>query len=397
MGSDAAASPAPSGAEEPAYCRFRSIAPAVNAANLRVRVMPGSAAVVLVSASGGDPPYIFAEAIPELGQGVTLVSDAAARAGGPPESFPYVLEVPETLALGEGAELHGFEVRPGGQDAEIADAIATRCVPGATVPAVVQDGSIRGTWGSSRFKVGVHQADACPLVVRRVALEGNGRGVQSWGGDLVVDASIIRGGETGMWLERPSASARITPVKATVSRTTVTGAADTGVQLLNLGSAAKVTFTGNQITGNCATTPRKRDGTTRWAGGILFAGAPPTTMFSGNQLLGNGWDQVLVMVERGAGSRLDLRGGTDAWDCGSALTNQFCPDLDSSGDVRGVGLYSFGASVDARFNSWRGGAPVPGTDFGSLVRSVVDAGQNNAHYCAEPVHACPPAAVTCAR
>jgi len=123
----------------------------------------------------------------------------------------------------------------------------------------------------------------------------------------------------------------------------------------------------------------------RRAGGVLFAGALPGVVFSGNRVRGNGWDQVLVAAHpMGRSPPLDLRGGSGPSDCGSALTNQFCPDPARGG----VGVYSLGAAIDARFNAWSNAPPVQDTDFGGWR---VDWGARRGAYCAAVDETCEPA------
>jgi hypothetical protein len=223
----------------------------------------------------------------------------------------------------------------------------------------------------------VHQASACPLTVERAALDKNGVGVMSAGGTLLVDHSAITGGQTGLLLNMTNST---DPLSATVNANLVTGAAETGVQILQAASSSTLSMTGNTITGNCATQAHEVTilGKLHRPGGILVLGNAPKMTFTGNTVSGNGWDQVLVNV--GLGS-LNLAGGLARTDCGSLATNQFCPDRDAStGTLRGVGASSTaGVTVDARFNSWSSdtAAPAQGTDFVG-----VNAGDTTNEYCA---------------
>ncbi len=386
-GSEANASPAPTGADSPAICRFRALGPAVTAANARAQGGAGATATVLVSATGGTPPFVFAEAVSDLRPGVTLTSDAPTQPGAPPASFPYVLELPGPgpLTLHEGATLSGFEVRPG---VDLADGIATACAGGATAAAVVQDAKVLGTNGSVHFTNGVHQKGECPLTVARAALVKNGSGVRSAGGTLVVEKCKVTGGQTGILLDLTGSSAVLV---ATMSDNEISGAAETGIQLVQVAPTSTVTFTGNTILGNCATQQYTVLGQPRQAGGILVLGTAPALTFTGNTLSGNGWDQVLVNV--GSGS-LDLRGGSSLADCGSASANQFCPDMTADPlTVRGVGVSSTpGVDVDARFNAWSSdAAPAQNTDF---VGGNVTTGTSTGKYCPN-LRPCPSVLATC--
>lgn len=342
-GSDASATPAPTGASAPAICRFRALRPAIDAANARVQAAAGASATIVVSATVGTAPFTLSEGAFDLQPAVTLTSDAPASPVGPPASLPYVLELAGTLTVHEGATLSGLELRPAAGFPAGGDGIVTSCAPGATAPAVVQDARVVGTDAGALFASGVHQTGACPLTVARTSVAGGGKGIFVEGSSTAVvriDASEVR------------------------------GAKDVGVHFSQVPSTVQVHVTNTLVHGNCATIDAVVNGGIRRAGGVLFTTVLPTLEFRGNRVSDNQGDQLLVAATATTPA-FSLTGDSTATGGRCPVqqdANHFtCRDTSADGTASPhVVVFSSGATVPALGNFWPNVPPVPNVDFGPV-------------------------------
>lgn len=239
---------APSGALEPPFCRY-----------------PTLAAALAVSAQGDQvqavgyagTPVVFTEPALTVPRGVTLFTDDAA-----PTPAHYVIEPDPgvgsaaAVTLRPLATLRGFEVR---NAVATGAGIATDCAdPADTEVVSILDVQVTGLGpgpGLARFANGLRHGGYCPLVLRA---------------------------------------------------STFTGANDGGVLVADADPAATLTMTDNRVASNQANVTKYTIGAAdRRGGGIVFLRTlPGTVLFRGNKVLGNAGDQVLVFST----SALDLSG-----------------------------------------------------------------------------------------
>ena len=182
-------------------------------------------------------------------------------------------------------------------------------------------------------------------------------------------------GHHGYRIDPPSGAV----AKVTISTTVIDGAADSGVQVLQLTAASNLTMTGNMIMRNCAATSYVYGGVKRGGGGLLFYGGLPTLTFHGNVVHGNAFDQVLVANTIPSMS-LNLVGD-------AAAANGTCPTAGLANQLTwpdtargGVGLYSAGATVHAAGNAWSGAPPTLGFDYDG-PNNAVDVSGTGQQYC----------------
>ena len=340
--------PAPTGAVEPAQCRFRSLASALGAANQRVQAAGGATATVRAVGWTGGGALTFPEDLPDVRTGVTLTVSDLPQLGAQPPVVPYVIESARAVVVHDGATLSGFELRPG---ADGLVAIAIACGAGATEPASVQDVLVQGVQGPNHVAVGIQQAAGCPFAVRRSTFEGVAVAVKATAGVVTVDGCRLAGssgtaqtGKNGVVLD-----GRDGPVSATIRGTTVTGMSDTALVVNQLGAAASLAVLDSTLTGNCAATSYLVPGGTRRAGGVAFVGELPATELHGNAVYANGYDQVLVANSAGT---LRLVGDATAasGSCPAPTQGNQIACLDAG--HAGYGVFSGGAAVPATGNFW---------------------------------------------
>jgi hypothetical protein len=356
-------SPTPTGAQDPAACRFASIEEALARANA---VPAGGGEVRATGASPIAPMTFVATGALSVGAGVTVTTTDS-----PLGTANYTLQAPAGLGtnafvtLGAGASLSGFHIQSGGSTGA---ALVTNCATGIADRVLVDTVRISG---AGSFSAGIsHASPDCPVTLRNADVSGVGHGVDLLAGSLAVEGGAFSGNVTHVHAQ-PGAGAS---VDLTVGGATMSGAADSAVRLIALGAGSRVALNANQVQGNSFTTTfNVAVGPRRGAGGIvLTAPFPASIVFTGNTLRSNAGDQFFVAASSGT---VVLRGDLA---CGSSpLVNRFgCY-------ISGVGMYSNGAIVHVGGNSWTQQPGVLGVDVGGTGVDEYD------------TDACAPTAFTC--
>lgn len=387
-GSAADALPAPTGAREPAACRFGALSDALARA-----AAGGGAAVVAAGATPATYPVAADLVIPP---GVALRAD-----DDPAAPADRILALGDGVAaagltLGAGSTLSGLTVR---NDAAADAAVAVRVDCAAGDAARLADVSIQAARAGGALAAGVRAAGACPVVLERVTiagaaaqglavardagagavtasdavLDGNGEGVRLTRGDLTLARVVVRG----------SAGAGVVAAAGqegllTLDACTVQDNGDTGVVLE--ANTARVWISGTRICRNAAATARGAFTTKRPVGGLYVAGNPPadaaSVAFTANAVHGNAGDQVLVS---GSASPWRLDGGTDACGPGRNVFGEYAPSP-------ARGLVADSAVVSALWNGWAGLVPAPGVDY-QAIAGVSAASVDASQYCDPPAAA----------
>jgi len=373
-GSPGSASPTPTGVQDPAACRYRSLADALAAAGAAA----GSGRSVRAGGWSSGPPMVFSEANGEVfpirvPAGVALAA-AEATPGNyviqPASPVPSSGGASPVVALEDGGSFAGFVVRPG-QAASASDAVLLACSEGggatARVTAVILEGTPSGASVPS-VDDGVHLAGACSAELSGVDAAGFARaGVRA----------------------EPTGSASVAVLDGSIR-----GCGDTGL-VVAASALASVRVSRQEITGNRGQTPRGTAG--RTVGGALFLGAKPATLeFTGNRVFGNRGDQVMVFSSFGTSSDpWHLAGGSACSNPPAAPNNVIaCYDPTTNGagagSGPGVGLIQVSSgSVDARFNSWTDYPPVGDVDYVPATGGVIDAIGGGNDFCAAATVTCP--------
>lgn len=295
------------GAQTPVGCRFDRFGDALAAANL----LGAGASVLLTGASATK--MVFTEAGPlDVSAGVSVTSDDP---GAVPSLYALAASGGTTtfLALHAGSTLSHLEIQNAGATG---DAIDVACPnPADTAAVTVERVKVTGSSGGSSpsvFKAGVHDSGHCALVVNA--------------------SSVVGVGDSGLFVEA---------------------------------AAGALTLTGNVIAGNGATQPYTLGPNEHRGGGVVFtAPLPPAVVFTGNQVYGNAWDQILVATSSTA-TTLNLKGGAASGDCGTTA-NVICrnPSTPPAGVLPFVGVFSNGAPVQVDWNRWTQQPGAVGTDVG---------------------------------
>lgn len=353
--------PAPTGAHEPASCRYRALAEALAVA------AAGQAAVVV--ASGEVPMTYPVPADLVVPPGVTLRTDDAVAS--PADRILALGDGVTTsgLTLGAGAVLSGFSVRnAAAPDAAVAVSIAC----GAGEVARVADVEVDVARDGGRLVTGILVDGACPAVLERVRVAGAVTGVHLARGDLALQQVLVASSAGPGVVVTAGQGGGITLEECTLR--------DNGDTGLVLGAnTARVRMHATRICRNAAVTPRGAFTSKRKVGGVYIAGNPPTdaanVAFTGNAVHGNAGDQVLVS---GGAVTWRLDGGAD---CGLErnLFGGYAPSP-------AAGLVADSAVVSALRNGWAGGVPAPGFDYQAIsgaINATVDASQ----YCDPPTAA----------
>jgi len=367
-GGAAGASPAPTGAQNPPQCRFVSIEEALARANA---VPLGGGEVRATGASALNPMIFLATGALSIGAGVTVTTTDS-----PLGTANYTLQAPAGLGanafvtLGAGATLSGFHLQ---NDGGTGAALATNCATGSIDPVLVNTVRISGAGASNRFSAGLSQASPdCPATLRNADVQGVGHGVDVTAGSLAVEGGAFSGNERHVHAQPGGAI----PIAISVSDAILTGASDSAVRLLGLGTGSTATLARNQIRSNAFTTAFTVAGGPRGGGGVVFTGPfADVVVFAGNELRSNKGDQVLVAA---SGGTLNLVG--DPGCTATPLINRFgCYDAPT-----GRGIFSNGATVNVDGNSWVFQPAQTGSDVGG---SGVRGFDTNA--CAPANLACP--------
>lgn len=305
------------GASTPA-CRYLTLADALAAATSGDTVRAAGFAGV---------PVVFTEGPLLVPDGVAVGTDDAA-----PDPTHYVVEPAAAVGasafvtLRPGASLSGLTIRNVGASGA---GVETSCAGAADTAAVTLDTVHVIGLGSGatppRFSNGVRHGGNCSL-----ALTGS----------------------------------------------TVEGADDTGVIIADAAASTSLTMTGNLIRSNQANVTSYTIGATDRAGGglVFFGVAPGAVTFTGNRLLANAGDQVLVFSP---GVDLDL--STPA--CGAASNTFACYA------APGVGVSSRFGTVTVAHAYWAGDLPSSGADFVAAAGAVIAGATTQA--CGAAAEACP--------
>ena len=377
----------PEGASATTPCRFAVIKEAVTAAQGRLKheVLLGGTKGQAYGDNATDRAGI---AVPD---GMTLRGDDSPLA--PTGRVVTAAGGGEGIKLGAGASLRGLTLRR----AASGPVVGVRVTGAAAVDTVVVDAGGGGAFatgvlvegsgavtltdstviGAAAVGLDVARADGDQtLADKRGLLKGNAIGVRLQRGALSLESTRIFGSVGSGLLAAPASgdTARLTAKGATVAR-----GDSVGLELQNL---AALDLEEVQI---CANLGRSQTiaGVTRTAGGLLVLGNLATApALKGNQLFGNGGDQLVV-----GGS-----GGT-AWSLETASclgVGSAAPNVLAGYVAPGVGLTAIGASVAAGNVSWiSDNLPQVGVDyFRNGTGAVTISGGN---YCAMAVGLnCPP-------
>ncbi len=343
-GSPASAAVRPTGAQAPAACRFKSLTDALARASAGSTVrMTGwtstSGAVAFSSASGETFPLV-------VNPGVTLATTDSS-----PVPAHYLIEVDQAGAMRPVLELDhdttasGFTVQPatGGSASE---ALLVSCAAAGTNAVALSDLVLdgKGSLGASTIGVGLRLVGPCSVTAGAVTAKnatGAGILVQSLNPPTPAPACAI-----------------------SIAGCTMQGNGDSGlvVDVNTSNGLPSLLITGNDLTANRASTAYSDSTTSRRGGGVVLKGAAPSPLaFTGNQVHGNSYDQVLVW----SSGTWDISGGTA---CGTTSNNFTCYDAANVG----VGLSALGgARVTAGWEYWTNSLPVSGTDFQPVNASTI--------------------------
>ncbi|WP_242340554.1 right-handed parallel beta-helix repeat-containing protein [Anaeromyxobacter sp. SG66] len=398
--------PAPTGADTPAQCRFRSLTEAIG-----VAAPAGGTVIAKGGASGEHVAFGSAtgEVLPlDLPAGVTLTSDSS----GSGAEYAILLDDAAATAavrMHAGATLAGFAIENVVGDAtRDVDALELAC-DGSSAPVNLQSVALRGTSATDDQKKlarGLSVKDTCGVTAADVVIAGmatdalhveaanpavtttflrgalrqSGRGAHLTQGVLKLDGVTIEE-NAGMGIEAGSST---NDAALELNAVKVLRNDDTGIAAMNTTRLFIVdsTIFGNGI-GASATvwgppTYVNSTGTTRKCGGIVLIGAPPPAAgdfrFERNRVYANRGDQVLVMLSSSGPWPL----GATACGTTSTDTTVFgCYDPSSSGSIVSYrGLVVIDAPADASRIAWGSGQvfPAQATDFKAFGGSVSLAG-----------------------
>ncbi|HET8542429.1 MAG TPA: hypothetical protein VFL83_21325 [Anaeromyxobacter sp.] len=317
----------PTGAAQPAACRFGTIGAALAyARDTWPAVHPGTPAVVrAVGAATAEAPLVFAgETFPiRIPAGVTL-----ATASSPPAPLAWVVRAdPQTasnvLELESGAVVEGFTLRSA---SATGDGIVVACGTGSA-PAVANDVRVEGggfllhgvtvTGGcgltaselvvSGATKSGVRVNAASPTVgvtITGGAIQGCGEsGAEVLGGLLVLQGKTTGSGDVHLEIESNArhgvraAPAPLSPraIDLRLHLADVHDNGEVGVLVKDLGPSSTVRISSSRLRKNTGTNVHSVYGNGRIAGGLLLWGNMPTRFeLHGNTLCANSVDQVGV-------------------------------------------------------------------------------------------------------
>ena len=190
-------------------------------------------------------------------------------------------------------------------------------------------------------------------------------------GTLLADACPFSGNGTHVHAQPVGSSTVNVTVQNSAGAARMTGATNSALRLLAMGSGSTLTLAGNEIVSNQATQDYNvASGLRRGGGMVLTPPLPGASTVRSCTFAGNEYDQVLVASSTGS---LDLSGGTT---CGASSNSFACYGT-------GVGIYSNGASVSAAWNHWTQQPGAPSIDVAGTGVTGYD------------TSACTPAAVTC--
>lgn len=381
--------PAPTGAREPAQCRFRALSDAL------ARAAEGGGTSVV--AAGAVPAVYPVAADLVIPPGVTLRGDDA-----PAAPAGRILALGDGVAaagvtLGAGSTLAGVTVR---DDAAPDAAVAIRTACAAGDPARVADVAVAASREGGALAAGLRLEGSCPVALERVTVSGAaGPGVAvvrelAVGAPVTAEDSVLQGNvQEGLRLGRGDVTLlRVTLAanggaglvaaagadgRITLEGCTIRDNGATGVVLE--ANTARVWITGTRICRNAAT-QRGAFTTKRAVGGLYLAGNPPAAAqavgFSANAIHGNAGDQVLVS---GSVTPWHLDGGADACGAGRNVFGEYAPSP-------ARGLVADSAVVSARWNGWAGVVPAPGIDY-EAITGVSPASVDALTYCDPPTAA----------
>lgn len=340
----------PSGLSDPPQCRFRRLGDALAAAAAgdTVKMAGWTAGEVKFSSAATGESFPLT-----VNQGVTLTTADAS-----PAPAHYVIEVDQggqtrpVLQVGNDAAVSGFTIRPAA-GGSASDALWVNCsVAGSSLVALsslVLDG--KGSLAASTIDEGLKLDGPCDVAATSLVVENAAK--------------------TGIRVLSATSSASVT-----IASSTIRGNGDGGLVVnvdASLG-APSVSLLDNQVAGNRATTVYTVGAVSRRAGGVVLQSATPSPfVFSGNQVHGNSFDQVLVY----SSNAWNLSAAT----CGAASNTFACYDTTSAGGPW-VGLAAIGGgAVNAANAYWANGVPSSGTDYfqasGSTVTSSPSCGMSS--------------------
>jgi hypothetical protein len=421
-GSPVGSAPGPTGLDSPAACRFRSLGPALAAAGRRgpgstVRAVGWSSAV-----PGGSVVFSEAGAI-AVGPGVTLTTDDAT-----PNPSHYAVTTGAALGsafvtLGPGSAIAGFEVR---NSASTGPGIETSCPdPADTASVSLSSVAISSSAAGPpvvRFSSGLRASGSCPVsmsggtvsgattgilaeadaptTLSGGSVTGNGTGVSIGAAGAAAPSFSATGTSFGanagdaVYVARGTFASDACPyadngthvhaqpvggatVSVTVQNSTgaakMTGATNSALRLLAMGSGSTLVLAGNEVVGNTASQDYNvSSGLRRGGGVVLTPPLPGSSVVHSTVFAGNKFDQVLVAASTGA---LDLSGGNS---CGPLANTFACYDGGA-----GVGLYANGALVAVPWNRWTQQPGALGIDVGGTGVTGYD------------TSACAPATISC--
>lgn len=341
----------PTGNSSPPQCRFRRLGDALAAASagdtVRMTGWTAAAAEVKFSASASGESFPLT-----VKPGVTLTTTDAS-----PVPAHYAIEVDQpgatlpVLQLDHDAAASGFTIRPGG-GGTASDAVLVNCsAAGAgpvTLASLVLDG--KGSLPASALDDGLNLKGPCSVTASSLLVEGAAKA------GIRVESSVPPAGSSSV----------------SISISTIRGNGDGGL-VVNVDASngrPSLSVTGNEITGNSATTSYTdttvTPNVTRKGGGVvLLAAVPNPLVFTGNRVHGNSFDQLLVWS--------DNTWGLSVAACGATSNVFACYDTQSAGGPW-VGLSALGGStVNALNESWAYSVPQSGRDYFRTTTSTVDA------------------------
>ncbi len=343
----------PTGASEPAECRFRRLGDALAyAKDVWLPGHPGASAIVRATGAPAEgAPVTFAdETFPlDVAAGVTLASQT-----GVPGDWVIAATPPagtDVVSLHGGGALEGFTLRAGAPATGHAISIACASELAATIHDVVVDGGDALARGISiAGACGVH---ATSLTVANVAGPGilvdpqlatasapsvgarvdggwiedcAGSGIEVRGGALTLNQVVVRGnGGFGVSARTPDGARRAIALELNDSFLEDNGEAGLLVRALEPGSTVQVLR--SWFRWNRASTAQATEFTSgRRAGGVYLYGTPPASLvFQGNKIYANANPGAGVVVDQlatVAGAAWDLSGAAACGALGNVLA---CP------------------------------------------------------------------------
>ena len=275
---------APTGAQQPASCRFKTLGQALAVAPSGRRV---------VAASNSLPATFSGETFPlVVPAGVTLTTGGAT----PPPSFKISFAgasaamAERAISLGDGARLSGFILENGGGSN---NAVGLACTTG---PATVERVRLTGSSGAAIMRLGVQVGSdsvACQLTASDVTVEGFESGVSVLG-QLAATGLVVRGSRfVGLEVEGAAATATLgagtkldgngTGGLRVLDGATVTG---TGVSASNNGNASGGLNDGLRVVGGSLTLHQSTIDNNEGRG--LFLDSGTVVLDDGSVMRGNG-------------------------------------------------------------------------------------------------------------